>query len=134
MAAFFQTVWQEIAGFFTTYKLITDTLDILLVALFVPVCGIGGYVAVVYVSEIINLAFSMVRLYHVTGVKPRMLYSITLPALGVILTLPLGHASLVGFLVLRFVLAGGIYLLFLLLVGCIGKEERELLGKTLRGG
>ena len=35
MAAFFQTVWQEIAGFFTTYNWITDTLDILTVALFV---------------------------------------------------------------------------------------------------
>lgn len=35
MAAFFEMVWQEIAGFFTTYNWITDTLDILLVALFV---------------------------------------------------------------------------------------------------
>lgn len=35
MAAFFETVWQQIAGFFTTYKWITDTLDILMVALFV---------------------------------------------------------------------------------------------------
>lgn len=35
MAAFFETVWQQIAGFFTTYKWITDSLDILMVALFV---------------------------------------------------------------------------------------------------
>ncbi len=35
MAAFFESVWQDIAGFFTTYNWITDTLDILLVALFV---------------------------------------------------------------------------------------------------
>lgn len=35
MAAFFHMVWQSIAGFFSTFNWITDTLDILLVALFV---------------------------------------------------------------------------------------------------
>ena len=35
MAAFFQTLWQSVTGFFSTFNWITDTLDILLVALFV---------------------------------------------------------------------------------------------------
>lgn len=35
MAAFFQNLWQQIVGFFATYNWISDTLDILLVALFV---------------------------------------------------------------------------------------------------
>ncbi len=35
MAAFFRLVWERIVGFLTSYNLITDTLDILLVALFV---------------------------------------------------------------------------------------------------
>ena len=35
MAEFFGMVWQKIAGFFTTYNWISDTLDILVVALFV---------------------------------------------------------------------------------------------------
>lgn len=34
MTAFFQTVWQGIVEFFSTYHLVTDTLDILMVALF----------------------------------------------------------------------------------------------------
>ena len=34
MAAFFQNIWQQIVGFFATYNWISDTLDILLVALF----------------------------------------------------------------------------------------------------
>ena len=34
MAAFFQMIWQQITQFFTTYNWITDTLDILSVALF----------------------------------------------------------------------------------------------------
>jgi len=35
MAAFFTNLWQQIVGFFATYNWIADTLDILLVALFV---------------------------------------------------------------------------------------------------
>lgn len=35
MAAFFGNLWQQIVGFFATYNWISDTLDILLVALFV---------------------------------------------------------------------------------------------------
>ena len=35
MAAFFQNILQQIVGFFATYNWISDTLDILLVALFV---------------------------------------------------------------------------------------------------
>ena len=35
MAAFFETIWQNVSGFFITYNLISDTLDILLVALFI---------------------------------------------------------------------------------------------------
>lgn len=34
MAAFFENLWQQIVGFFVTYNWISDTLDILLVALF----------------------------------------------------------------------------------------------------
>ena len=35
MAAFFEMIWQKIAGFFITFNWITDTMDILTVALFV---------------------------------------------------------------------------------------------------
>ena len=35
MTEFFQTVWHAIAGFFSSYHWITDTLDILLVALII---------------------------------------------------------------------------------------------------
>ena len=35
MTEFFQTVWHGIVGFFSSYHWITDTLDILLVALII---------------------------------------------------------------------------------------------------
>ena len=111
---------------------VADALfSMVMVTLLVPQMGIWGYIAVVYSSEMINLGFSLARLKKVTGVLPSVLKSVALPCLGVLLMLPLGHTSLVGFLVFRFVLAGGIYLLFLSLVGCIGREERELLLKTV---
>lgn len=109
-------------------------LSLLLVTLLVPKIGIWGYIAVVYSSEIVNLGFSLLRLYRVTGVMPSAVRGAALPCLGVILMLPLGHACLTGFLILRMVLAAAIYLLFLSLVGCIGKEEREMLVKSVSGG
>ena len=105
-------------------------LSLVLVALLLPKIGIWGYVIVVYSSEAVNLGFSLHRLYRVTGTLPRMLRSVTLPLAAVVLMLPLGHPSLSGFLVLRCMLATFVYLLFLWLAECIGKEERELLKKT----
>lgn len=102
------------------------------VALLVPKWGIMGYIAVAYISEMINLVFSMARLFRVTGTMPSMLNSITLPLLGILFILPLGHPSLSGFLVLRFGLGIFMYLLYLVLAGCVGKEEKELFLKTLR--
>lgn len=102
------------------------------VALLVPKWGILGYIFVVYVSEMINLSFSLARLHKVTGVLPSMLRSITLPLLGILFILPLGHSSLSGFLILRFLLGVGIYMLYLMLSGCLGKEEKELLVKTVK--
>lgn len=108
-------------------------ISLVLVALLVPKCGIGGYIFVVYLSECINVAFSLWRLYRVAGVLPSLLRSMTLPFLGILFFLPLGHPDLSGFLVLRFLLAIGMYLLFLCLCGCIGKEERQLFKKTFFG-
>ena len=105
-------------------------LSLVLVAALVPNIGIWGYILVVYSSEIVNLGFSLYRLKKVTGSLPKPLRSISLPLLAVIFMLPLGHPALSGFLVLRCLLAAFIYLLFLWLSECIGKEERELLKKT----
>jgi len=113
---------------------VADALfSLVMVALLVPEIGIWGYILVVYSSEIINLGFSAVKLRRVTGVLPGIKRSVTLPLLGILFILPLGHASLSGFLVLRFFLGIGIYLLFLFLCGCIGKEERELFRKAVLG-
>ena len=103
------------------------------VALLVPKWGILGYIVVVYVSEMINLVFSLARLRQVTGVLPAPLRSMTLPLLGILFILPLGHSSLSGFLTLRFLLALGMYLLYLVLSGCFGREEKELFRKTVYG-
>ena len=106
-------------------------LSLVLVAILVPVFGIGGYIFVVYLSEIINLSFSLWRLYRVTGVLPLPIRSISLPLVGILLVLPLGHPSLQGFFFLRFGLGIGIYVLFLFLCGCIGEDERQLLSKIV---
>lgn len=105
-------------------------LSLVLVMLLVPRVGIWGYIGVVYVSEAVNLAFSLARLHRVTSVLPCVGQSIALPCLGVLMMLPLGHSSLVGFLGLRCFLAVGVYFLFLWLSGGIGRDDRELLKKT----
>lgn len=111
---------------------VADALfSLVMVTLLVPKMGIAGYILVVYVSEAVNLGFSLYRLYRMTDVLPRLLRSVSLPVLGVILFLPLGHPALVGFLALRMILGVFIYFLFLILSGCIGKDEKELWHKTI---
>ncbi len=114
---------------------VADALfSLVMVALLIPQMGIWGYIIVVYISEIINLMFSLARLNRVTKVLPSVMRSVSLPLLGILLILPLGHSSLSGFLILRFFLGIGIYLLYLVLSGCFGKEEKELFRKTVLGG
>jgi stage V sporulation protein B len=102
------------------------------VMLLVPKFGIFGYIAVVYISEMVNLVFSLARLYKVTGILPKMVGSVALPLLGIPLLLPLGYRGIAGFTALRCGIGFGIYLLYLVLVGSFGKEEKELFLKTLR--
>ena len=111
---------------------VADALfSLLMVMLLVPKMGIVGYILVVYVSEVVNLIFSLTRLRRITGVLPKLWRSVSLPILGVIFFLPLGHRSLSGFLLLRVLLGVFIYLLFLCLSGSLGGQERELLSKTI---
>ena len=59
-------------------------LSALLVYLLLPEFGLSGYIAVLYISEIINFALSAARLLRVSAMRPRILCWIFSPVLSAI--------------------------------------------------
>ncbi len=106
-------------------------LRVAAVLFLLPRYGLGGYLFLLYASEMLNFALSMGRLCRITRVQPPIA-QLLLGALGAagavaadsFLFQPVSE----GFLLLRMVLCCGIYGLILLLVGQIslpGKQKRD---------
>ncbi len=55
-----------------------------LVALLVPALGIYGYIAVLYISELVNFGLSAARLLRICGIRPRIYRWVVAPLLSVI--------------------------------------------------
>ena len=79
------------------YNIIDASLSVLLVWSLMPKIGIYGYVICVFVTEIINLAFSLTRLLTVTGVKLPLLKTLVCPVLCVSGAAALSVIALQGF-------------------------------------
>ncbi len=65
------------------YNIIDASMSVFLVWLLVPKIGINGYVICVFVTEMINLAFSLTRLITVTGAKVSVCKTVFCPLLCV---------------------------------------------------
>lgn len=59
------------------------SVSILLVYILLPRSGISGYIACIFVTEILNCALSLGRLLYVTGIKLRILARVASPAVCV---------------------------------------------------
>ena len=116
-------------------NIIDALVSVLCVALLVPRLGIYGYLITIYVTEILNAALSVTRLLRITGFSPSVLQLVLRPLLAVIGATALNR--LLFFALPALPVSGGVtlflhvfcavllYLLFLILIGALGRAERR---------
>lgn len=123
---------------------IADALvSVILVWILVPKFGIGGYLVTIYISEIFNTVFSILRLLKVSGTVPKVFKWVYFPLASAVassfsarwILTWIGNQTLNKASVFAHLLLGSaFYVLFVTLTGSIGKEERAwirtLFGKT----
>ncbi len=113
------------------YNIIDASICVVLVYLLVPVFSVSGYIIVVFVSEIINLALSFGRLTKVSDVNILFFKDIFIPLLCVIGANLLKNLIFASFDTASFKLAASleittasaIYLALIIIFGSIDKEE-----------
>ena len=109
---------------------ITDSfLCVLLVLALLPHFGADGYVAVIYISEIINFSFSVIRLYNTVGFRLDLIRFVLLPLAAVIFSVSAANFVLPGgdavATVAKITVSAGIYLLILFLLGGFDRDDRR---------
>ncbi|MCD8314658.1 MAG: oligosaccharide flippase family protein [Firmicutes bacterium] len=112
-----------------------SALSVVLVWLLVPVWGVVGYAAVIIVCEVINASLSIWRLLSVTGVRPKILGWLVVPALtaassclivsalSVLASKSLGIGGTAAFSILSALLAAALYFALLAVSGNLSREE-----------
>lgn len=117
------------------------SVSILLVYILLPRSGISGYIACIFVTEILNCALSLGRLLYVTGIKLRILARVASPAVCVagacsctVLILNLFSLSASAAAIIGIVCSLLLYLFFLISTGTLGEEERFWLKKLFFKG
>lgn len=116
------------------YSMRVNILDalvsVLCVAILVPRMGIMGYLATIYVTEILNASLSVTRLLRVSGFSPRLgalLFRPLLCAIGGVCALRLLLIALPISLplALQIFLGALLYLFFLFVTDSFGKSDRK---------
>ncbi len=123
------------------YNIIDASISVFLVWSLMPKVGILGYVICVFVTEIINLAFSLTRLLTVTGAKLPIPKAVLCPILCIagaaslsmialtLLSFPLGNA---GFTILGIFLAVVFYVMLLRTMGGLSSEDSRWFRSILK--
>ena len=121
---------------------IADTLTACIFAItLIPKIGIWGYIISIYATEILNTTLSLIKMFSVTKMHPRVLHQVAMPILCVIgatnlskLVLGLLYNSLQRGVILTvgIIIASIIYIALLFVTKTVGNEEKEfLLASTL---
>ncbi len=115
-------------------------ISVMLVRLLVPKFGIFGYVAVLYIAEIINFSFSAARLMKRCKFEFKIFKWFVLPLILLIITsriskiafifLPFANLPAWLSLTLHGIIIVALYLIFLSISGAIDKELREWLSTS----
>ena len=118
---------------------ITDScLCVLLVLLLLPPFGAVGYVILLYISEIINFAASIVRLYNTVGFKIDLLRFVALPLACVIFAVSAANfitpGTGVAAMVAKIAFSALIYASLLFALGCFDREDRRWMRSIIRQG
>lgn len=118
---------------------ISDSLiSVLLIILLLPRFGIRGYVAVIFITEVFNTSFSIIKLLSISGTSTPVLKWVIKPLVSIILStiltrtiFDLGLMTRIfgivpygkGFLALELGIAGIIYLVISRVLGAITRED-----------
>jgi stage V sporulation protein B len=121
-------------------NIIDALISVLLVWVLTPRMGIMGYVVTIYVTELLNAALSIVRLFNVISPRPRIVAWVITPLVSIVAATsltrlvyalmpaaltPVGHG---GAVILFVVLALLLYALFLVVLGAVRREQIRWIG------
>lgn len=106
-------------------------ISVFLVYFLVPIYGIYGYIATIYIAEIINASLSIFRMIKVTGLRPPIIKFLLCPlacAAGAssicnILGKTLIEPNSIGGLILGIILYVSIYMLAMFCIGGVSKDD-----------
>lgn len=121
-------------------NIIDSLISVLLVLILLPNMGIHGYIVVIFVTELFNTTFSIIRLLNKTNFKPNILKWIFKPILCIIsatilsriifnVVLPFIFSTSFSskpFLIFEIIICCALYIVFSKISGCISKEEIAL--------
>lgn len=66
-------------------NIIDSLISVILIITLLPVFGINGYVAVIFITELINATFSILRLINITGIKTPVFRWVIVPLASIII-------------------------------------------------
>lgn len=127
---------------------ISDSIiSVLLIVLLLPRLGISGYVVIIFITELFNTSFSIIKLLNTTGIKTPIIKWVLKPLITVILStlivrflvdfnvltnlfgiVPYGK----GFVFIEIGLSAIFYLLISLIIGAISKDEIALARRLVK--
>lgn len=124
------------------YNVIDAAVCVLMVIVLLPLYGAKGYVVVIFVSEILNFALSAARLLKVTRFRLNVFQSVCKPvfsiAAGAVFAgsllglMGIEPASAIGGAAMPVALSVFWYLLFLVLTGCLTREDLQWIAGILK--
>ena len=119
-------------------NILDAAISVLAVWLLVPRLGLYGYICVIFISEVVNFGFSLMRLVKVTEIKAHLAETAFVPLVSVSLSV-LAVKAICGLMslsptvtaVFGITASAGIYFLLLVVLGVIPKNKiTGLVGKT----
>jgi stage V sporulation protein B len=123
------------------YNIIDASMSVILVWTLVPKIGVFGYVICIFITELVNLAFSLSRLITVTGVTIPIIKAIVFPilcisgatALSMIILKSVRQTEVFWILILGITLCAVFYMILLRTTSAINKEDSAWLKGMLKG-
>ncbi len=112
---------------FTLKVNIADScMRVILIFLLVPIYGIKGYIYIMYISEIINLSISYIKLKKITNIRFSPLQSIVIPTSACMGSLCILKVISVDNTITQILVFAGVYLTFLSLTKAIFGNKTKI--------
>ena len=122
------------------YNIIDASMSVILVWTLIPKIGVYGYVVCIFMTELVNLAFSLSRLMTVTGVTIPLTKAVFFPllciagatALSMILLKSLGLGETLFLLIFGILICAIFYAILLRTTSAIDREDSAWLKSIIK--